>query len=68
MTYGELAAVIGSPGSSRAVGNAAGANPLWIVIPCHRLVGANALPGGYRWGEEMKLRLLDLEQSVATQG
>ena len=60
-TYGEIAAAIGRPGASRAVGQAAGQNPLWLVIPCHRLVGANGALGGYRWGAEMKARLIALE-------
>lgn len=61
-TYGELAAAIGRVGAARAVGHAAGQNPLWLAVPCHRLVGAHGAPGGYRWGEKMKRALLELER------
>ncbi|MBE9521033.1 MAG: MGMT family protein, partial [Proteobacteria bacterium] len=44
-TYGELARAIGSPGSARAVGSACGANPVALIIPCHRVVGATGLGG-----------------------
>jgi AraC family transcriptional regulator of adaptative response/methylated-DNA-[protein]-cysteine methyltransferase len=60
-TYVEIAATIGSPRSVRAVGAACGANPLAVVIPCHRVVGAKGRLTGYRWGVERKKRLLELE-------
>jgi methylated-DNA-[protein]-cysteine S-methyltransferase len=59
-TYGDIAREIGNPGSARAVGAAAGANPLAIVVPCHRVVAANG-PGGYRGGAVLKKHLLELE-------
>jgi AraC family transcriptional regulator, regulatory protein of adaptative response / methylated-DNA-[protein]-cysteine methyltransferase len=64
-TYGQIAAAIGRPGAARAVGAACGANPLALVVPCHRAVPAGGGLGGYRWGVERKSRLLEMErQSV----
>ncbi len=60
-TYAEIAQAIGAPKSVRAVGTACGANPLAVVIPCHRVVGADGRLTGYRWGVERKQRLLELE-------
>ena len=60
-TYGELAAAIDSPNASRAVGMANHRNPLPIVIPCHRVIGANGTLTGYAGGLEIKRRLLALE-------
>ena len=61
-TYGELARAIGSPGSARAVGLACGANPLALIIPCHRVVGASGL-GGFAGGVDIKKKLLELEKN-----
>jgi methylated-DNA-[protein]-cysteine S-methyltransferase len=61
MSYGELARRIGRPAAPRAVGAANGANPLSVVIPCHRLVGSNGTLTGYGGGVERKRLLLDLE-------
>ncbi|GAA3181971.1 MULTISPECIES: methylated-DNA--[protein]-cysteine S-methyltransferase [Streptomyces] len=60
-TYGELAASVHRPGSARAVGKALGANPLCVVLPCHRIVGASGRPTGYAGGVRAKRFLLDLE-------
>ena len=60
-TYGELAAAIGSPSASRAVGMANHHNPIPIVIPCHRVIGANGTLTGYAGGLEIKRKLLALE-------
>lgn len=60
-TYGELAAAIGAPTASRAVGLANGRNPISIVVPCHRVVGAGGSLTGYAGGVERKRALLDLE-------
>ena len=60
-TYGELAARIGAPAASRAVGLANGRNPVSIVVPCHRVVGASGSLTGYAGGVERKRALLDLE-------
>jgi methylated-DNA-[protein]-cysteine S-methyltransferase len=61
VTYGELARSIGRPGSSRAVGSACGANPLALIIPCHRVVGMQGL-GGFAGGLAVKQKLLELEK------
>ncbi|MGN6687350.1 MAG: methylated-DNA--[protein]-cysteine S-methyltransferase [Actinomycetales bacterium] len=60
-SYGRLATEIGQPTASRAVGLANGRNPIAIVIPCHRVIGANGTLTGYASGTERKRWLLDLE-------
>jgi methylated-DNA-[protein]-cysteine S-methyltransferase len=60
-TYGEVARDIGSPRASRATGNALGANPIPIVVPCHRVVRAGGVTGNYGGGPERKVQLLELE-------
>lgn len=62
ISYGELARRIGQPEASRAVGAANGANPIPIVIPCHRVIGANGSLTGFGGGIETKKRLLALER------
>ena len=62
LSYGELARRLGRPDAARAVGAANGANPLPIVIPCHRVIGADGRLVGYGGGLEIKRTLLDLEQ------
>jgi methylated-DNA-[protein]-cysteine S-methyltransferase len=63
MSYGEVAAAIGHPGAARAVGTVMAKNPVPILIPCHRVVGAQGSLGGYsgRGGLKLKRWLLDLE-------
>lgn len=63
--YGELAARIGRPGAARAVGMANGRNPISIVVPCHRVVGAGGALTGYAGGLDAKRFLLDLERRTA---
>jgi methylated-DNA-[protein]-cysteine S-methyltransferase len=63
MSYGELAARVGSPGASRAVGLANGRNPVAIIVPCHRVIGANGTLTGYGGGLDRKVWLLDHERS-----
>lgn len=62
-TYGEMARALGDVGLSRAVGQAMGANPMPLVIPCHRVLASNGKPGGFSapGGAESKLRMLALE-------
>ena len=60
-SYGQLAKKIGKPGSSRAVGLANGSNPIPIVVPCHRVIGANASLTGYGGGLDRKRWLLEHE-------
>ena len=63
-TYGQVAAGLGRPGASRAVGLANGRNPVAVVVPCHRVVGADGSLTGYAGGVAAKQRLLDLERGV----
>jgi AraC family transcriptional regulator of adaptative response/methylated-DNA-[protein]-cysteine methyltransferase len=60
-SYGEIAALLGKPGASRAVGQANGANPVSVLTPCHRVVAADGSLGGYAWGEPIKRELLRRE-------
>jgi len=60
-TYAAIARAIGRPKASRAVGAACGANPIGIVVPCHRIIGSGGSLTGYYWGTQMKARLLALE-------
>lgn len=62
-SYGKLAAHLGDPNASRAVGLANGRNPIGIVVPCHRVVGANGSLVGYGGGVERKRWLLDHERA-----
>lgn len=62
-TYSALAAAVGRPAAARAVGNALGANPLAIVVPCHRVVRSDGTLGGYTSGQATKSFLLGLEGS-----
>ncbi|MFC9129110.1 methylated-DNA--[protein]-cysteine S-methyltransferase [Streptomyces sp. NPDC057099] len=64
-TYGELAATLGTPTASRAVGLANGRNPVGIIVPCHRVVGANGSLTGYGGGLDRKRRLLEFESGAA---
>jgi len=63
-SYGELAGRIGQPSASRAVGLANGRNPVGIIVPCHRVVGADGSLTGYGGGMERKQYLLDHERRV----
>lgn len=65
INYGQLAARIGNAKASRAVGLANGRNPISIVVPCHRVIGANGSLTGYGGGLPRKQLLLDLERRVA---
>jgi AraC family transcriptional regulator, regulatory protein of adaptative response / methylated-DNA-[protein]-cysteine methyltransferase len=60
-SYSEIAQRIGRPRAIRAVGTANGANPVSIIIPCHRAIRASGHLGGYRWGLERKRKLLEME-------
>jgi methylated-DNA-[protein]-cysteine S-methyltransferase len=62
VTYGQLAARLGRPGASRAVGLANARNPIFIMVPCHRLIGADGRLRGYGSGIARKQFLLDLER------
>ncbi len=66
MSYGELAVKIGNPTAVRAVGLANGANPIGVIVPCHRVIGANGSLTGYGGGLERKRWLLDHEKQLLT--
>lgn len=66
-TYSQIAQAIGAPRAVRAVGAACGANPLAVVVPCHRAIGADGRLTGYRWGVERKRQLLAIERGDAAQ-
>ncbi len=67
VSYGELAGRIGQPSASRAVGLANGRNPVAIVVPCHRVIGADGSLTGYGGGVDRKRFLLALEQRASGQ-
>lgn len=62
-TYGEMARAVGAPGAARAVGRALGANPVPIIVPCHRVLASDGRSGGFSapGGASTKLRLLEIE-------
>ena len=64
-SYGEIARELGHPTASRAVGAANGSNPIAIIVPCHRVIGADGSLTGFAFGEDIKRRLLALEQVPA---
>ncbi len=68
LTYAGLAKALGNPGGVRAVAGACAANPVALVIPCHRVIRSDGGLGGYRWGLQRKQRLLNLEASMAANG
>jgi len=61
-SYGQIARAIGAPRAVRAVGSACGANPVALVIPCHRALRADGSLGGYAWGLARKKKLLEIEK------
>ena len=64
-SYGALAKKIGHPGSARAVGAANGANPIALIVPCHRVIGSDGSLTGYAGGVALKRKLLEHEARVA---
>ncbi|SMB93476.1 bifunctional DNA-binding transcriptional regulator/O6-methylguanine-DNA methyltransferase Ada [Deinococcus hopiensis] len=67
-SYAEVAEMIGEPKAVRAVAQACAANPVALVVPCHRVVRTGGAPGGYRWGLERKRELLERERALAQSG
>ncbi|WP_240606258.1 methylated-DNA--[protein]-cysteine S-methyltransferase [Euzebya rosea] len=65
-TYGEVAAAVGRPGASRAVGSACARNRLAPFVPCHRVLPATGATGAYAWGADVKRWLLDTEAALST--
>ncbi|MGM1060106.1 methylated-DNA--[protein]-cysteine S-methyltransferase [Saccharothrix sp. Mg75] len=68
VSYGELAALLGRPSASRAVGLANGKNPVGVIVPCHRVVGSTGGLTGYGGGLDRKRFLLDFERGAADDG
>ncbi|MFY1674332.1 methylated-DNA--[protein]-cysteine S-methyltransferase [Plantactinospora sp. WMMB334] len=66
-TYGEVATILGDPGAARAVGVACNRNPIPVIVPCHRIVGAGGKLVGFGGGLPRKRKLLELEARVAFQ-
>jgi methylated-DNA-[protein]-cysteine S-methyltransferase len=64
-SYGQLAAEIGKPEAARAVGRANATNPICLLVPCHRIIGADGALTGFAFGEDIKRQLLDHEQARA---
>ena len=64
-SYGEIAKIIGNEKASRAVGMANNKNPIAIIVPCHRVIGANGKLVGYAGGIDIKEKLLELEKNYA---
>ncbi|BCJ43597.1 methylated-DNA--protein-cysteine methyltransferase [Actinoplanes ianthinogenes] len=65
VTYGAIATALGDPGAARAVGTACNHNPVPVIVPCHRVVGAGGKMVGFGGGLERKRKLLELEAAVA---
>lgn len=63
-TYTQIANRIGRPTAARAVAQACGSNPVAVIIPCHRVIGAAGELRGYRWGVDRKRKLLDCEKTA----
>ncbi|GIJ08724.1 methylated-DNA--[protein]-cysteine S-methyltransferase [Micromonospora andamanensis] len=67
LTYGEVARRVGDPGAARAVGVACNRNPIPVIVPCHRIIGAGGKLVGFGGGLDRKVKLLELEARVALQ-
>jgi methylated-DNA-[protein]-cysteine S-methyltransferase len=65
-TYGQIAAGLGRPAASRAVGRANATNPICLIVPCHRVIGANGALTGFAFGEARKQQLLEHERAIVT--
>lgn len=66
LSYAALAAAAGRPGAARAAGSACGANPVAVLVPCHRAIRADGSAGGYAWGLDRKAELLRRERKAST--
>ena len=62
-TYGQLAVEVGNPDAARAIGRANATNPICLIVPCHRVIGADGSLTGFAFGEDIKRQLLDLERA-----
>ena len=63
-TYAQIAQKVGKPKAVRAVGTAIGANPVAWFIPCHRVLRSDGALGGFRWGLELKVKMLEREKKI----
>jgi len=63
-SYGQLAAALGNPGASRAIGRANATNPICLIVPCHRVIGADGSLTGFSFGEDIKRQLLAHEGAL----
>ncbi len=68
VSYGELARMVGRPGSARAVASAVARNPVSIIVPCHRVIGADGTLTGYAGGIDRKRDLLTMERGATSSG
>ena len=66
-TYGDIADKVNQPSASRAVGTAIGSNPIAFLIPCHRVIRASGVSGGYMWGQERKSAMIGWEAAQVAQ-
>ncbi|HEY7804236.1 MAG TPA: methylated-DNA--[protein]-cysteine S-methyltransferase, partial [Orrella sp.] len=64
ISYAQLASRVGKPGAARAVGSAVGANQIGFLVPCHRVVRQDGVIGQFRWGSDVKQRLLEWESRL----
>ncbi len=65
-SYGQLAAELGNPAASRAVGRANATNPICLIVPCHRVIGSDGSLTGFAFGEDIKRRLLEHEGAASS--
>ena len=63
-SYKQLATILGNEKGARAIGGAVGANPISLLIPCHRIIRQDGGIGQYRWGSTIKEKLLNFEQKI----
>ena len=63
-SYSDIAQAIGNKNAQRAVGSACNKNPIMLIIPCHRVVSKNGKPGGFAYGNEVKQKLLKIENCI----
>jgi methylated-DNA-[protein]-cysteine S-methyltransferase len=64
-SYAQMAAAVGLPGAARATGRAIATNPICLLVPCHRVIGSDGSLTGFAFGQELKRRLLEVEQRPA---
>ena len=65
-SYSDIAAIVGNSNAQRAVGLACNKNPVMIIVPCHRVISRNGTIGGFAYGNDIKQKLLEIENSPST--